>query len=107
LLGVQFMTLFEDNRYFTISAHAARLAEKLKDALAEIGVEFSIASPTNQQFPILEDEVLAQLKEKYSYSYMGRYDEKRSVVRFCTSWATKEENIDSLIADIRSMIEKK
>lgn len=104
LLGIQFMTLFEDDRYFEISAHAARLAEKLKTALLELGVEFSIASPTNQQFPILEDRVLEQLKEKYSYSYMGRYDEKRSVVRFCTSWATKEENVDSLIEDIRAAI---
>lgn len=30
LLGIQFLTLFEENHYFEISAHAARLAEKLK-----------------------------------------------------------------------------
>ena len=101
LLGVQFMTLFENDRYFEISAHAAKLAEKLKNALTELGVEFSISSPTNQQFPILADAVLEQLKQKYAYSYMGRVDEKRSVVRFYTSWATKEENIDALIVDLQ------
>lgn len=104
LLGVQFMALFEENRYFEISAHAARLAKRIKDALVELGVEFSVDSPTNQQFPILSDDVLAKLKEKYAYSYMGRYDESRSVIRFCTSWATKEENVDLLIQDLRALI---
>lgn len=62
LLGIQFLTLFEENRYFDISAHAARLAEKLKDELIKMGVKFYIDSPTNQQFPILPDAVLAELK---------------------------------------------
>ena len=63
LLGIQFLTLFEENRYFDISAHAARLAEKLKDELTKMGVKFYIDSPTNQQFPILPDAVLAELKK--------------------------------------------
>lgn len=69
LLGIQFLTLFEENRYFDISAHAARLAEKLKDELIKMGVKFYINSPTNQQFPILPDAVLAELKKKYSFAY--------------------------------------
>ena len=29
-----------------------------------------------------------------------RYDERSSVVRICTSWATKEENVREFIGDI-------
>lgn len=104
LLGIQFLTLFEENRYFEISAHAAHLAEKLKDELTKMGVTFYIDSPTNQQFPVLPDDVLEKLGEKYSFAYQARMDETHSAVRFCTCWATKEENIDALLADIRAII---
>ena len=104
LLGIQFLTLFEENRYFDISAHAARLAEKLKDELIKMGVKFYIDSPTNQQFPILPDAVLAELKKKYSFAYQERMDETHSAVRFCTCWATKDENVEALLADIRAII---
>lgn len=104
LLGIQFLTLFEENRYFEISAHAARLAEKLKDELKNMGVGFYVDSPSNQQFPILPDAVLDKLREKYAFSYQARVDETHSAVRFCTCWATKEENVDLLISDIRECL---
>lgn len=104
LLGIQFLTLFEENRYFEISEHAARLAEKLRDALKDMGVDFLVDSPTNQQFPILSDEVLAKLKETYVYEYQTRIDDSRSAVRFCTCWATEEENVDALIHDLRKCL---
>lgn len=101
LLGIQFLTLFEDDRYFTLSAHAARLAERLKDRLTEMNVPFYVDSPTNQQFIILPDDVLEQLSKTYCFSYQQRVDKKHSAVRICTSWATKEENVDMLLADIK------
>ncbi len=104
LLGLQFLTLFEENRYFKISSHAARLAEKMRDELTKMGVKFYIDSPTNQQFPILPDTVLEKLKENYSYAYQARMDETHSAVRFCTSWATKEENVDRLLTDLSSYL---
>lgn len=104
LLGIQFMTLFEEDRYFKISAHAAKLAEKLKDELTKMNIPFLVESPSNQQFPILPDEVLDRLKEKYSYAYQARVDAHHSAVRFCTSWATREEDVDQLIEDIREMM---
>lgn len=103
LLGIQFLTLFEDNRYQEISAHAARLADKLKDELIKMDIPFYIDSPTNQQFPILPDTVLAELQKEYTYAYQARVDETHSAVRFCTCWATKEEHVDALLADIRRL----
>ena len=100
LLGIQFLELFKDGLYFEISAHAMRMAELLKDGLANLGYEFYANSPTNQQFVIVSDDKLKELDEKYSYEYQLRYDEKNSVVRFCTSWATKEENVIQLLKDM-------
>ncbi len=105
LLGIQFLTLFEENRYQEISAHAARLADKLKDELIKIGIRFYIDSPTNQQFPILPDAALLKLSETYTWAYQARVDETHSAVRFCTCWATKEEHVDALLADIRRLLD--
>lgn len=104
LLGLQFLTLFEENRYFEISAHAARLAEKLRDELTKMEIAFYIDSPTNQQFPILPDTILEKLKENYTFAYQARVDQNHSAVRFCTCWATKEENVDALLSDIRKLL---
>lgn len=101
LLGIQFLELFKDGLYFEISEHAMKMAELLREGLAELGYEFYANSPTNQQFVIVSDEKLKELDEKYSYEYQMRYDEKNSVVRFCTSWATKEENVLALIEDMK------
>ena len=98
LLGVQFETLFEDGLYTKVSEHAIRLADKLRDAFVEKGYSFLVENTTNQIFPIMEDVKLEELKNEFGFCYQQRVDEHRSAVRFCTSWATKEENVDALIA---------
>ena len=88
LLGVQFDALFENDLYFKIAAHAIEMAAKLKEMLIRKGCEFYMESPTNQQFIIMDDEKLAELSKKVAFSFWEKYDEKRSVIRFATSWAT-------------------
>ena len=78
--------------------------EKLKEELTKMGVLFLIDSPSNQQFPILPDSVLKELSKKYVYNYQQRMDETHSAVRFCTCWATKAENVDALLSDIKSLL---
>lgn len=103
LLGVQFDALFTDNLYFEISKHAIELAEKLRGAFEKKGYRYLVPNRTNQIFVILPDEALEKLAESYGYSYDSRVDETHSAVRFCTSWATKEENLDALIASIEKL----
>jgi len=97
LLGIQFETLFEDGLYWRVSEHAIHLADKLREAFIEKGYSFLVENTTNQIFPIMEDTKLEELGETFGFSYQQRVDETHSAVRFCTSWATKEENIDALI----------
>ena len=103
LMGVQFEEMMKDGLYMELSEHAIGLAMKLKNALAELGYPFLFDSPTNQQFPILPDSLLDELKKNYSYSYQKRIDREHSAVRFCTSWATKEEDLDKLISDLKAL----
>ncbi|MBQ7822319.1 MAG: low specificity L-threonine aldolase [Clostridia bacterium] len=106
LLGIQFETLFEDGLYFEISEHAMSLAIKIKYALLDMGIKMLFDSPTNQQFPIFENSVYEKLSEKYSFSFWCTPDENSTAVRICTSWATKEENVDALLDDIRKALGK-
>ncbi|KOF57132.1 MULTISPECIES: threonine aldolase family protein [Clostridium] len=103
LLGIQFSTLFEDNLYFKMSKHADEMSMLIKKALIEKGYPFLIESSTNQQFPIMPDTVLEKLGKNYVYSYWQRIDGIHSAVRFCTSWATKEENVIKLVESIKSI----
>ena len=103
LLGIQFKALLEDDTYFKISKHADEMAMMIRKACMEKGYPFLADSYTNQQFPIMPDAVLEKLKKNYEYSYWQRIDKNHSAVRFCTSWATKEENVLQLINDIKSV----
>ncbi len=97
LLGIQFDTLFTDDLYFAISRNAIEQAEKLKAVLKEKGYEFYLDSPTNQQFVIVENRKMEELKQKVVFSYIEPYDETHTVIRFCTSWATTDADIEELI----------
>lgn len=100
LLGLQFGELFRDGLYFEISRHAIDMAMKLKHALTEKGYSFLLDSQTNQQFVILEDETLKRIERDYGITYWQRYDERRSVIRLCTSWATREEDIKAFLRNL-------
>ncbi|MGM9628059.1 MAG: threonine aldolase family protein [Faecousia sp.] len=103
LLGVQFDTLMTDNLYFDIAAHADRLADKLRQTFEELHVPFLVPGVTNQLFPILPDAVLDKLSEHFVFCEQQRVDETHRAVRFCTSWATKPENVEALCEALRKL----
>lgn len=97
LLGIQFDTLFTDDLYFKISAHAIEMAEKLKIGLREKGYPFYLDSPTNQQFVILSVKQIDELQKEVGFDLWDKLDEDHQVVRFATSWATKEQDVVALL----------
>ena len=103
LLGLQFDALFTDGLYQEISAHAIAMAEKLREAFTAKGYNYLAPNRTNQIFVIVPDAHLAKISEQFEYSYDQRIDATHSCVRFCTSWATKEENVDSLIRCVEKL----
>ena len=104
LLGLQFQTLFENDLYLEIAAHADRMAEQIREVLYRKKVTFLVENRTNQIFPIFSDEVLDKLNEKYYFSYEGRIDENHSAVRICTSWATKNTAVGELCRDLEEVL---
>jgi threonine aldolase len=96
LNSVQFDALFTDNLYLKISQNAIDLAEELKKIFAERGYKFFLDSPTNQQFFIMENSKLEELKDKVKYGFWEKYDETHTVVRFATAWYTKKEDLEEL-----------
>lgn len=104
LLGLQFETLFTDGLYFEIAKHAMDMAERISDKLAACGVEFTVASPTNQIFVSLPKDAIKELSKNYKFEPMGTKDENHDIIRICTSWATKEENVEALLTDIERVL---
>lgn len=100
LLGLQFLELFRDGLYYEISKHAIDMAMMLKNGLTKKGYTFFMDSVTNQQFIIIDDTKLGEITKKYGVTYQERYDETRSVIRLCTSWATKEEHVKAFLEDM-------
>lgn len=96
LIGVQFDALFTDDLYFRIGRYGIDAAERVRKIFAAAGVPMFIDSPTNQQFPILEDSKIEKLRETMAFSIWERYDETHSVVRFATSWSTTQEDLEAL-----------
>jgi threonine aldolase len=103
LLGIQFETLFEDGLYYEVAKHADDLAMKIRRAFEAKGIEMLFDSKTNQQFPILPNEMMEKLGEKYAFSFWCKVGETHSAVRFCTSWATQEANVNELLKDIEAL----
>ena len=101
LLGVQFKALFEDNLYFDIAGHAVRMADKIRGVFDEMGVPYLVPGVTNQIFPILSDDFLAELGKNFMFTEMERVDATHRCVRFCTSWASTEENVDALCKELK------
>ena len=101
LLGLQFCALMEDGLYFEISKKANALADKIRETLDSLGYTYLVPGVTNQIFPVLPDDLLEKLATEFVFSEQERVDEHHRAVRFCTSWATTEENVDALCLALR------
>jgi threonine aldolase len=104
LLGAQFDALMSDGLYFEITRKANAQADRIRETLTERNVPLFVLGVTNQVFPILPDAVLTELGKEFTFSEIQRYDENRRVVRFCTSWATTDENVEALCDALRKSL---
>lgn len=103
LLGIQFEELFQDDLFFQMAAHANQMAAILKEAFTDCGFPFFSDSATNQQFPILPNDLIAKLRESYQFQDQQAVDADHTAVRFVTSWATKEEAVRRFAQDLKRL----
>ena len=104
LLGLQFIGLFENGLYEEVGRHTIKLADKIRNAIKELVIPFASVNTTNQIFVILEDRQIEILSKEFSMCFFERADENHCVMRICTSWATKEENVDALIDALKAVV---
>jgi len=103
LLGLQFATLFENGLYFSITKKAVADAMRIRDAFRAKGIPFHMESPTNQQFVVFTEEQMKKIGQRHIFEYIAPVEESRHCVRFCTSWSTLPEDVETLILDIEAL----
>ena len=103
LLGLQFDALFTDNLYFEICSNALQSAFAIRKAFQDKGISMFGTSQTNQQFPILKNTQLPVFDGKFVYEVWAKPDSEHTIVRFCTSWATKQCDVEDLITAIQTL----
>ena len=74
----------------------SKIKLEMTKILKEKGYDFYIDSPTNQIFVEMEDEKLKELEKNVRVSFWEKTDEKHTVVRLATSWATNFEKVEKL-----------
>lgn len=97
LLGIQFDTLMQDGLYFKLARHAVQQAMRLRDAFIGKGYEMYSQSPTNQQFVLLDKATIERLEKDFVFEQWFPVGDKMNC-RFVTSWATRTQDVDALIA---------
>jgi threonine aldolase len=102
LLGIQFIELFKDGLYDKISKETNKKAYTLRDGLKDLGIQMLSQSSTNQQFPIIENKLLHILDNYVTYEFIETIDNSHTAIRFCTSWATKLEDIHFILNIIKT-----
>ncbi|MCW5594123.1 MAG: hypothetical protein KIS74_18620, partial [Burkholderiales bacterium] len=71
--------------------------------LQELGFEFLTAPQSNQLFPILPDELIAQLQQDYGFYVWAPASEGTSAIRLVTSWATPEHAVHEFLEMVHSL----
>ena len=100
LLGIQFDVLFTDNLYFEISKKAVQQALRIAEACRSAGCAFSPIRRRTSSSPFSRTR-RSKSSAKSTPGRTGRASMNfHSAIRLCTSWATTDENVDALCADI-------
>ena len=97
VLGIQFDTLFTDGLYERGGAHAIAMADRIRTALTEKGYALASDAPTNQIFLALTPEQLPHLSAHVAMGFWEKQGDT-TVMRIAMSWATREEDVERLIA---------
>ena len=103
LLGVQFSAILEEELYFTLSRQADEFAMKIRRAFEAKGCPMLYDSYTNQQYPILPDKLLHELEREFAFAFWCKTDETHTAVRICTSWATTQRAVDTLLRRLKQL----
>ncbi|WP_163337721.1 low specificity L-threonine aldolase [Desulfopila sp. IMCC35008] len=104
ILGIQFEELLKDNLYLQLAEHANSMANYLAEQLAKAGCTFWRDSPTNQIFPVIDNQVIEKLSQDFEFYIWSAIDENHSAIRLVTSWATPQEAVEGFLQGYRKAV---
>ncbi|MDO4177823.1 MAG: aminotransferase class I/II-fold pyridoxal phosphate-dependent enzyme [Phascolarctobacterium sp.] len=103
LLGVQFGEIFKDGLYFAIGKKACTQAKRIREAVLARGLELVTYTSTNQIFIKMSKEQFEKLSSEFALSHSGYLPDGSYSIRICTSWATKDEEVEKIINMIKEL----
>ncbi len=103
LMGLQFEAILQDGLYLALARQANAQALRIQQAFTAQGISFLGDSVTNQQFPILKECQVESLAQDFAFSRIQHMPDGCWALRFCTSWATRDEDVDRLIEAVEAL----
>jgi len=88
LLGIQFLTLFENKLFFNLAKQANEMALQISQALQNWGYSFLTPPESNQLFPIFPRKLIDELQQDFDFYIWQEIDSQYAAIRLVTSWAT-------------------
>ena len=107
LIGVQMLSLLEDDTYMNNARNANVMAQALRYIFNQAGIRMYVDSPTNQIFPVISNSLLRKIQAKYIVTPWQKFDKKHTVVRFVCSWATTKTAIQEFYNDLITYVNEK
>lgn len=103
-LSVQFIAMLEGDLWRRNALQANRMAQLLAEKVRDIPeIRITQKVQANGVFAIVPGELIAPLQQEYFF-YV--WDEKKSEVRWMTSFDTTEDDISGFVATIRKLLKK-
>ncbi len=101
-IAAQFDAYLENDLWLTNARHANQMARMLeKEVQAIPGINIIEPVQANGIFAVIPEKMIRPLQEEFFFYVM---DERRSLVRWMTSWDTTEEDVISFSSLIREML---
>lgn len=104
LIGVQFISLLQENLYEEIGRKANEAAIVLRDGLRELGFTSPYDSPSNQQFVLMTQEEFEKISSVVLCGAEGKWRDRRCRIRFVTGWKNTVEEAKEAIEKIREVL---
>ncbi len=96
-LGAQFEALFSEHLYIQNGAHANQMAQSLSEGVTSKGFPLQDTTESNQVFPILSNDKIKALEDRFSFYHWANIDADQSIIRLVTSFTTQISDVDEFI----------
>ena len=102
-VGLHDEIIMDYSIYDAIEAGFNRIIFVIRKAIEERGIKLVTYTPTNQIFIDITKEQYEKLSTEFALSHTGYLPNGNYSVRICTSWATKDEEVEKIIQMIKEL----